>query len=189
MYILFSYLALSNIRLFQRIKSALKGRIFQDIENIKKRVTSLKAVPQQEFQKMFQTSLDLWISAQLLKGSTWWFLSVNCEYIRISLETTSFLELHSHTSHGGQYYACTDWAESIHTVFKTDFFFQIAAGSGICAILHASRLKNITQRCYHYYASLLPACLLTQHSYTGSRSCYILNRTYCASISLNKWNV
>jgi hypothetical protein len=41
--------------LFTEIKSALKGRRFQDIEDIRKQVTTaLKAVPQQEFQKCFQ---------------------------------------------------------------------------------------------------------------------------------------
>jgi hypothetical protein len=38
--------------MFPKIKSALKGRRFQDTEDIQKNVTMvLKAVPQQEFKK------------------------------------------------------------------------------------------------------------------------------------------
>jgi hypothetical protein len=50
-------LAPNDFWLFPKIKSALKGRRFQDIEDIqkKKKVTSaLKDIPQQEFQKCFQ---------------------------------------------------------------------------------------------------------------------------------------
>jgi transposase len=47
--------ALNDFWLFPKIKSALKGRIFQDIEDARKKVTTaLKAIPQQEFQKCFQ---------------------------------------------------------------------------------------------------------------------------------------
>jgi hypothetical protein len=44
-----------NDLLFPKIKFDLKGRRFQDIENIHKNLmTALKAIPQQEFQKCFQ---------------------------------------------------------------------------------------------------------------------------------------
>jgi hypothetical protein len=46
-------LASLDFWLFPKIKSALKKRRFYDIEGIKN-VTSLKAFPQQEFQKCFQ---------------------------------------------------------------------------------------------------------------------------------------
>jgi hypothetical protein len=42
--------------LFAKIKSALKGRIFQYIEDIQKNVMiALKALPQQEFHKCFNS--------------------------------------------------------------------------------------------------------------------------------------
>jgi hypothetical protein len=45
-------LALNDLCLFPKIKPAIKGRIFQDIENIQEIVsTALEAVPQQKFQK------------------------------------------------------------------------------------------------------------------------------------------
>jgi hypothetical protein len=49
-------LALNDFWLFTKIKSALKGRRYQDMEDIHPRnvTTALKAVPQQEFQKCFQ---------------------------------------------------------------------------------------------------------------------------------------
>jgi hypothetical protein len=48
-------LAPNDSWMFPNIKSALKARIHQDIEDIKKNVTTaLKALPQQEFQKFFQ---------------------------------------------------------------------------------------------------------------------------------------
>jgi hypothetical protein len=43
----------NGLWLFPKIKSALMGRIFQDIEDIKKVTMALKAIPQQEFQKCF----------------------------------------------------------------------------------------------------------------------------------------
>jgi hypothetical protein len=44
-----------NFWLFLKIKSALKGRRFQDTEDILKNMTiALKAIPQQEFQNCFQ---------------------------------------------------------------------------------------------------------------------------------------
>jgi hypothetical protein len=48
-------LALNDFWLFPKIKSALKGRRFQDIEDIRRNVTKvLEATPQQTFQKCFQ---------------------------------------------------------------------------------------------------------------------------------------
>jgi transposase len=54
-------LARNDFWLFPKIKSSLKGRIFQDTEDIiQKNVTmALKATPHQEFQKCFQ----LWRAA------------------------------------------------------------------------------------------------------------------------------
>jgi hypothetical protein len=47
-------LAPNDFCLFPKLKSALKGRRFQDIKDIKKNVMiALKAIPQQEFQKCF----------------------------------------------------------------------------------------------------------------------------------------
>jgi len=44
----------NDFRLFQKIKYALKGRIFRDIESIQRIVTAaLKAIPQQGFKKCF----------------------------------------------------------------------------------------------------------------------------------------
>jgi hypothetical protein len=40
--------------LFSKIKSALKGRVFQVIEDIKNVTTALKAIVEQEFEKFFQ---------------------------------------------------------------------------------------------------------------------------------------
>jgi arylsulfatase A-like enzyme len=49
------YLVPNDCQLFPKIKSALRGRRFQDIEDIQKNVTTtLKVVPQQELQKCFQ---------------------------------------------------------------------------------------------------------------------------------------
>jgi hypothetical protein len=48
-------LAANDFWLFPEIKPALKGRRFQDIEDIQENVmAALKAIPQQEFQKCFQ---------------------------------------------------------------------------------------------------------------------------------------
>jgi hypothetical protein len=44
----------NNFWLFPKINSVFKGRRFQDIENIQKNMTTLKATVQQEFQKCFQ---------------------------------------------------------------------------------------------------------------------------------------
>jgi hypothetical protein len=49
------HLAPNDLWLFPKIKSALKGRRFQDTEDIQKNVTTaLEAVPQQEPKKCFQ---------------------------------------------------------------------------------------------------------------------------------------
>jgi hypothetical protein len=51
-----SDLALSDLWLFPKIKSALKGWRFQDIENIQKNVmTALKIMPQHRVPKIFPT--------------------------------------------------------------------------------------------------------------------------------------
>jgi histone-lysine N-methyltransferase SETMAR len=48
--------------LFPKVKSALKGRRFQDIENTPQKnvTTALKAIPQQEFQNCFQQWQHRW---------------------------------------------------------------------------------------------------------------------------------
>jgi hypothetical protein len=47
--------------LFSEIKCALKGRRFQDIENIQRNVmAALKVIPQQEFQKCLQQWQHHW---------------------------------------------------------------------------------------------------------------------------------
>jgi hypothetical protein len=56
-------LAPNNFWTFPKIKSALKGRRFQDTEDIKK--MKMKGILQQWFQKCF-----VGLSAELLKGST-----------------------------------------------------------------------------------------------------------------------
>jgi hypothetical protein len=63
-------LAPNDFWLFTAMKFALNRHSFQDTEDMKKKVTVLKAVPQQEFQKCFQQWRHRWIGAQLLKGST-----------------------------------------------------------------------------------------------------------------------
>jgi hypothetical protein len=53
-----------------KIKSALKGRIFQDTEDIQKNVTmALKAIPHQEFQNISNSGNIVGQSAKLLWGS------------------------------------------------------------------------------------------------------------------------
>jgi hypothetical protein len=49
-----SDLAANDFWLFPKLKSALKGRIFQDLKTYKKGTKALKAIPQQELQKCFQ---------------------------------------------------------------------------------------------------------------------------------------
>jgi transposase len=58
-------LAPNDLRLFTKIKSALKGRRFHDIY-VKKVTTVLRAVRQQ----VFNSGSIVGLSAQLLKGST-----------------------------------------------------------------------------------------------------------------------
>jgi hypothetical protein len=76
-------LTLNDFWLFQGIKSALKGRRYQDTEDIQKNVmTTLKAIPQQEFQKCFQQWQHHWAKCtaaqeEYFKGDP---LSVSCKY-------------------------------------------------------------------------------------------------------------
>jgi hypothetical protein len=62
-------LALNDFGLFPKMKSALKGQIFQDTEDTKKNVIkALRAIPLQEFQKCFQQWQHHWakcITAQV----------------------------------------------------------------------------------------------------------------------------
>jgi hypothetical protein len=54
-------LALDDLWLFPKIKTALKELRYQDIEDIQKNVVmALKAIPQQEFQKYFQQWQHHW---------------------------------------------------------------------------------------------------------------------------------
>jgi len=58
--------------MFPKVKSALKGRRFQDIEDIQKEkknmMAALKAVPQQEFQKCFQQWQHQWTKCIAAQG-------------------------------------------------------------------------------------------------------------------------
>jgi len=58
----------NDFRLFPKIKSALKGRRFQDVENIKNLKTALKVIPQQEFQKCFQQWQHRWSKCIAAQG-------------------------------------------------------------------------------------------------------------------------
>jgi hypothetical protein len=53
--------------LFPETKSSLKGQRFQDIVDIKK-ITALKAIPQQEFQKCFQQWQHRWAKSIAHQG-------------------------------------------------------------------------------------------------------------------------
>jgi len=61
------HLAWNDFWLFPKIKSALKGLRFQDTEDIKN-VTTLKAIQQQEFQKMFQHWQHHWAKCIAAQG-------------------------------------------------------------------------------------------------------------------------
>jgi hypothetical protein len=62
-------LAPNDIWLFPKIKSTVKGRRFQDTEDIKENVmTALKPIPQQEFQNCFQQWQHLWAKCVAVKG-------------------------------------------------------------------------------------------------------------------------
>jgi histone-lysine N-methyltransferase SETMAR len=61
-------LAPNDFWLFPKIKSALKGRRFQDIKDIQKVTTALKAVPQQEFPKYFQQCQHRWAKCIAAQG-------------------------------------------------------------------------------------------------------------------------
>jgi hypothetical protein len=62
-------LDLNNFWLFPKMKSALKGPRFQDIEDIRKNVmTALKAIPWQEFQKCHQQWQNHWAKCIAAQG-------------------------------------------------------------------------------------------------------------------------
>jgi hypothetical protein len=68
----FPDLAPNDFQLFSKIKYALKGRRFQDIENIHKNLMiALKAISQQEFLKCFQQWQHRWDTCRAAQGSTW----------------------------------------------------------------------------------------------------------------------
>jgi hypothetical protein len=61
----------NDLGLFPKIKSALKGRRFQIIEDIQKRrknVTALKAIRQRQFQKYFQQWQHRWAKCIAAQG-------------------------------------------------------------------------------------------------------------------------
>jgi len=58
----YPHLGPNDLCLFPKIKSALKGRRFQDIEDIKKVMVAPKAVPQQVFQKRFRQWQHHWVT-------------------------------------------------------------------------------------------------------------------------------
>jgi hypothetical protein len=62
-------LAPNDYGLFPKMKSALKRRRFQDIEDIHRNVKkALKDVPQQEFQKCFQQWQHRWAKCTAAQG-------------------------------------------------------------------------------------------------------------------------
>jgi hypothetical protein len=62
-------LASNNLWLFPKIKSVLKGRRFQDVEDIQRNVTiALKTIPQHEFQKCFQQWQHRWANFTAAEG-------------------------------------------------------------------------------------------------------------------------
>jgi len=61
-------LALNRFWVFSKINSSLKGRGFQDTEDIKKVMTLMKAIPQQEFQKCFQQWQHSWAKCIAAEG-------------------------------------------------------------------------------------------------------------------------
>jgi hypothetical protein len=65
-----SDLAPNDFWLFTKIKSELKGRRFQDSEGIQRRkiMTTLKAIPQQQFQKCFQQWQHRWTKRVTAQG-------------------------------------------------------------------------------------------------------------------------
>jgi hypothetical protein len=64
-----TYSALNDFWLFPKIKSILKGRRFQDIEDVQNNVmTALKAVPQQEILKCFQQWQHYWAKCIAAQG-------------------------------------------------------------------------------------------------------------------------
>jgi hypothetical protein len=62
-------LAPNDFWLFQKIKSTLMGRKFQDIEDIHKNLTTaLKAIPRQEFQKYIPQWQHRWAKYRAVQG-------------------------------------------------------------------------------------------------------------------------
>jgi hypothetical protein len=62
-------LAVNDVLLFSKIKSALKVQGFQAIGDIRKNATmAVKAVPQQEFQKCFQQWQHVWVKCIAAQG-------------------------------------------------------------------------------------------------------------------------
>jgi hypothetical protein len=67
----FPDLAPNDLWLLPEIKSALKGRRFQDIENIQKNVKMvLETIPQEEFKKCFQYWQHCWAKCIAVQGFT-----------------------------------------------------------------------------------------------------------------------
>jgi hypothetical protein len=56
--------------LFLKVKDILKGRHFDDIDDIKNNTTALKPIPQNQSQNCFEGGLGAGIDAQLPEGST-----------------------------------------------------------------------------------------------------------------------
>jgi hypothetical protein len=65
----FPDLALNDLWLFPKIKSAIKGQRFQYVEDIQKYLMmALKVIPQQEFQKCFQQWQHCWAKCIAAQG-------------------------------------------------------------------------------------------------------------------------
>jgi hypothetical protein len=82
----------NDLWLFPTINSALQGQRFQDIEDIGRNVTTVKAIPKQDFQKSFQQRQHRW--AKCADGEREY-----CQYAGVRLSIKSILERHSHTSY------------------------------------------------------------------------------------------
>jgi len=65
------YLALSDFFLFPKIKEILKGKHFDDIDDIRSVTTAaLKAIPQNQFQNCFEEWIRRWHRCIASEGST-----------------------------------------------------------------------------------------------------------------------
>jgi len=62
------YMTLNDFWLFPEINSPLKGPRFQDVEDNRKNVTALKAVPLQKFQKYFEQLQHHWAKCIAAQG-------------------------------------------------------------------------------------------------------------------------